>query len=116
METYDSAYRRGDAITFVFKHKPYVDLSLPPCSNEYRDAICVTLAIYDSTQKERLVYAVDMTRVPNRPGWYFHRYQTHPNMPSGIYTVIFTSLTKIDGIEYTNRAVQDFELMDDGIV
>lgn len=116
METYDTVYRLGDAVTFIFKHKPYVDLGISPCSNEYRDAICVTLAIYGTTVPEPLLYAIDMVRIPNRPGWYYTRYQTNKNMKPGVYTAIFTSVTKIDGIEYTNRAVQEFEMLNDGIV
>lgn len=109
----DGSYKKGDSITFLVKHKPFIDLSLPPSSNEYRDATCITFAIYDSTEKETLVFTDSMKRVPNRNGWYYYRYQTARDMLSGLYTVIFTSVTRIDGQDFNTRNVQQFRLMDD---
>ncbi len=114
-ESFDNVYRRGDAITFVLKHKPYIDLSIPPSANDYRDATCVTIGIFDSTLKEALIDSSDMKRIPNRPGWYYFRYQSDKDMKTGNYTAICTAITKIDGIDYTTRNVQEFRLVDDGI-
>lgn len=113
---FDNCYRKGDAITFLLKHRPYIDLGLPPSANDYRDATCVTLAIYDQNLRETLLEAVDMTRVPNRPGWYFYRYQTGRHMAEGVYTAIITAITTIDGTPLSSRNVQEFRLLDDGIV
>lgn len=112
----DNVYRRGDAITLLLKHKPFIDLGLPPSSNEYRDATCVTFAIYDTTADEAIVFSDQMKRVPNRPGWYYYRYQTTRDMFTGLYTVIYTTITRIDNDDFTSRAVQQFRLMDDGVV
>ncbi len=112
----DSVFRRGDAITLLLKHKPFIDLGLPPSSNEYRDATCVNFAIYDTTKAEALVFSDQMKRVPNRVGWYFYRYQTTRDMLVGLYTVIYTAITRIDGEDFTSRSVQQFRLMDDGVV
>ena len=112
----DGVYRRGDAITFLAKHKPFVDVSIPPSANDYRDACCVTIAIYDSTSLEHLVDNGEMVRVPNRPGCYYYRYQTHKEMPTGTYTTVITTVTKIDSTDYTNRVIGEFNLLDDGIV
>ena len=112
----DSVYRRGDAITLLLKHKPFIDLSLPPSSNEYRDATCVTVAIYDTSEDETVIFSAQMKRVPNRTGWYYYRYQTTRDMLVGLYTVIYTTVTRIDGEDLTSRAVQQFRLMNDGIV
>lgn len=116
MSNLDSAYRRGDAITFLIKHKPFIDVSIPPSSNDYRDACCVTIAIYDSSLKELLVEACDMTRVPNRPGWYFYRYQTDRDMHIGTYIAAITTITKIDGKDYSSRSLREFTILDDGII
>lgn len=105
--------KRGDAVTFLLKHKPYIDLGVAPSANDYRDACCVTFAIYDTTQDERLIESNQMTRVPNRPGWYYYRYQTTRSMKSGIYTVTFTTVTTIDGIDYTNREVKELIVTED---
>lgn len=112
----DNVYRRGDAITLLLKHKPFIDVSLPPSSNEYRDATCVTFAIYDTTHDENMIFSDQMKRVPNRVGWYFYRYQTTRDMFTGLYTIIYTTITRIDGQDLTTRAVQQFRLLDDGVV
>jgi hypothetical protein len=115
VERFDQVYRRGNAITFVVKHKPFIDLSIPPSANDYRPATCMNISIYDETQTEELLRSTSMTPVPNRPGWYYYRYQTSTSMVAGLYTAIITSITTIDGIDYTTRNVQEFRLVDDGI-
>ena len=112
----DTAYRLGDALTLLLKHKPFIDVSLPPSSNEYRDANSVTFAIYGTDKDEHLVFSDKMKRVPNRTGWYFYRYQTNRSMKPGLYTVIYTTVTRIDGEELTSRSVQQIRLMNDGLV
>lgn len=114
-DQFDTVYRRGDAIVFILKHKPYLDLGLPPSSNEYRDATCVNIGIFDPTTQEALVKSDDMKRVPNRPGWYYYRYQTTRDMATGLYTVIMTAITKIDGENFSNRTVQQFRLLSDAL-
>lgn len=116
VERYDQAYRRGDAITFVVKHKPYIDLSIPPSAQDYRDASCMNISIYSEEIGEELLKSATMTSVPNRPGWYYYRYQTTPQMLEGVYTAIITSITRIDGIDYTSRNVQEFRLVDDKVL
>lgn len=115
-ESYDHCYRRGECITFVLKHKPFIDLSIPPSSNDYRDASCVNVAVYGTSLKEQKLGGGVMSKVPNRPGWYFYRYQTTPEMLAGVYTAIFTTITTIDGKDYTSRNIQEFRLLDDGIL
>ena len=115
-DTIDSVYRRGDALTLLLKHKPFIDVSLPPSSNEYRDATGVTFAIYGSDKEEHLVFSDKMKRVPNRVGWYFYRFQTTRDMDVGLYTVIYTTITRIDSEDLTSRSVQQFRLMNDGVV
>ena len=114
-EQFDTIYRKGDAIVFLLKHKPYIDLGVPASSNEYRDASCVNIGIYDPTKDENLVKSDDMKKVPNRPGWYYYRFQTTRDMQIGIYTVIMTAITKIDGENFSNRSVQQFRLMSDSL-
>lgn len=114
-DQYDSLYRRGDAITFVLKHKPYLDLSIPPSAQEYKDASCVNIGIYDPSSTEELIYSTDMKKVPNRQGWYYYRYQTTKDMAIGLYTVIFTAITRIDGVDYSSRSVQQFRLISDAL-
>jgi hypothetical protein len=109
-------YKRGDAITFIVKHKPFIDIGLPPTAQEYRDACCITWAIYDTSNLENLIDSGEMKRVPNRPGWYFARYQTIRNMEIGLYTVVFTTVTSIDGKDYTTRAIKEITILDDGVV
>lgn len=115
-ERYDQVYRRGDCITFVVKHKPFIDLSIPASANDYRPASCMNISIYNEKKTETLLATCAMRQVPNRPGWYYYRYQTNPQMVAGVYTAIVTSITTIDGIDYTNRNVQEFRLVDDGIL
>lgn len=116
VERYDQAYRRGDAITFLVRHKPFIDLSIPPSAQDYRDASCMNISIYDETLTETLLKCADMKKVPNRPGWYFYRYQTTPQMLEGVYVAIITSITTIDGEDYTSRNVQEFRLTSDRIL
>lgn len=114
-DQFDTMYRRGDAIVFVAKHKPYLDLGLPPSSNEYRDASCMNIGIFDASLQENLIHSADMQRVPNRPGWYFYRFQTTKDMAIGLYTVIFTAITNIDSTNYSTRSVQQFRLISDAL-
>lgn len=116
VERYDQAYRRGDAITFVAKHKPFIDVSIPPSANDYRPASCINVSVYGETLTEPLLKSAAMNPVPNRPGWYFYRYQTTTEMEEGVYTAIITSTVVIDGNEYTSRNVQEFRLTDDHIL
>jgi hypothetical protein len=116
VERYDQAYRRGDAITFVVKHKPFIDLSIPPSANDYRPASCMNISIWSEDLGEELLTSAEMRQVPNRPGWYFYRYQTTKTMLEGVYTAIITSITTIDGEDYTSRNVQEFRLTDDHIL
>lgn len=116
VERYDQAYRRGDAISFVVKHKPFIDVSIPPSANDYRPASCMNISIYNEDLTETLINCACMKEVPNRPGWYFYRYQTTKEMQEGVYTAIVTSVTTIDGEDYTNRNVQEFRLTDDHIL
>jgi len=115
-DTSDTVYRRGDALTLLLKHKPFIDVSLPPSSNEYRDATGVTFAIYGVDKQEHLIFSDNMKKVPNRPGWYFYRFQTTRTMGIGLYSVIYTTITRIDGEDLTSRSVQQFRLMNDGLV
>jgi len=117
-ERFDSTFRVGDAVTIIVKVKPYIDVSLPPSANDYRRVSCVKIAIYDP--QEELVEDTrenprDMLPVPNRPGWYYYRYQTTPDMEQGVYTAIATAYCKIDTQVYQNRNVQEFRLVNDGI-
>lgn len=114
-EAFDSVYRRGDSIVFLLKHRPYIDLSIPASANDYQDATCVTIGIFGATLKERLVDSANMTKVPNNPGWYYFRYQTSISMKVGVYTAICVAITKIDGVDYSTRNVQEFRLVDDGL-
>jgi hypothetical protein len=115
MSGFDNAYRLGDAITFVLKNKPYVDLGVPLTANDYRDAGCVTVAVYDTTQQEKLIHAADMKKVPNKAGWYYHRFQSTTQMKPGVYTVVFTAITRIDGEDMTSKSIQEFRLMNDEV-
>lgn len=112
---HDSAYRVGDSVTVVIKSKPFIDVTLPPSSNEYRKVSCMKIAMYDSTEEENLIHNGEMTEVPNRPGWYFYRWQTTPDMKPGVYTLIGTSQVSIDGQIHSNRIVQQIRLLNDGI-
>jgi len=114
-DRFDNTYRPGDAVTFILKNKPFVDLGVPASANDYRDASCVTIAVYDTTLEEKLIKTTDMKRVPNRAGWYFYRFQTTVEMKPGVYTVIFTAITRIDGEDLTSKSVQEFRLVDEGI-
>lgn len=113
---YDNSFRKGDAITFILKNKPYVDLSIPASANDYRNSNCSTIAIFDATEQEVLLEAQEMKSVPNRPGWYYYRFQTLRSYKTGIYTAIFTVITTIDSVPLTTRSIQEFRLQDDGIV
>lgn len=115
-DTTDNIYRIGDSITLLLKHKPFIDLSIPPDSNEYRDATCVNFAIYDDTSSETLITQGQMKKVPNKNGWYFYRYQIPDNINPGVYTVIFTSTTRIDGEDLISRSVQEFRVIGDGVL
>jgi hypothetical protein len=90
-------------------------LSIPPSANDYNDATCVTIGIFSSDLREKLLEGTSMIHVPNRPGWYYFRYQTTVTMRKGVYTAICTAITNIDGVDYTTRNVQEFRLIDDGI-
>lgn len=116
VERYDHAFRIGDAITFKANHRPYIDLSIPASQNDLRDASCINISIYDETLKETILSCDNMVRIPNRPGQYFYRFQTTRNMKPGVYVAIITAITRIDGKDYTNRNVQEFRLINDGVL
>jgi len=114
-DRFDNAFRVGDAVTIVVKVKPFIDVSIPPSANEYRNVSCVNISIYGPDDDDTLVHEGVMNSVPNRPGWYFYRYQTTIDMQPGSYTVISVATCRIDGQFFTNRNVQQISLVDDGI-
>lgn len=117
-ERFDSTFRVGDAVTIVVKVKPFIDVSIPPSANDYQNVSCVKIALYDPQEdlvEDNSGQERTMTQVPNRPGWYFYRYQTTPDMQPGLYTAIATAYCRIDGQILQNRNVQEFRLVNDGI-
>lgn len=115
-ERFDNTHRLGDALTIVVKVKPFLDVSLPPGSNNYLPVSCVNIAIFDPEVEEVAVVQDTMKPVPNRPGWYYYRFQTTPDMKEGVYTVISEATCKIDGQILKNRNVQEFRLVNDGVM
>jgi hypothetical protein len=83
--------------------------------NDYRPASCMTLAVYGADLKESILKSCNMAPVPNRPGWYFYRYPIPKTLKAGLYTAIITSITRIDGNDYSNRNMQEFRVLDDDI-
>ena len=91
----DCAIRPGQSITIEISNKPYVDLLVPPESNDYRWADDATIEIFD-TENTRIVNA-DMSVVPGKPGWYTYRFQTTDDMVKGVYRVVVRLTTAVGG-------------------
>lgn len=115
-ERFDSTFRLGDAITIVVKVKPFLDVSIPAGANNYLPVSCVNIAIFDSEIEENAIVQDVMKEVPNRPGYYFYRFQSTPDMKSGVYTAISEATVKLDGVFQKNRNVQEFRLVNDGVL
>lgn len=115
---FDPVFRVGDSITIKVNVKPFVDVSIPPSANDYQNVSCVKLGIYDPNDElveDNSGEERTMTQVPNRPGQYFYRYQTTPDMQPGEYTAIAIVYCRIDGQVRQNRNVQHFTLLNDGV-
>lgn len=79
----------GDTVTLVIGNKPYVDLTVPPDLNDYRNAETARVKIYDPAGN--LIVDDDLCQVPNRPGWYSYNYRTScEGCVFGIYKVEVT--------------------------
>lgn len=72
--TTSTAYRVGDNILITVSNRPWVDMTVPLESNDYRSAEEANIKIYGPC--EELLMDAEMCEVPGRPGWYYFNYQT----------------------------------------
>lgn len=88
MMTRDNAFRIGENIKIIVSNRPYVDLSIPPESNDYRSVDSSTIKFYDPCGE--LVEEGEMCEFPTKTGWYFYRFQTNETMRKGGWKVVVT--------------------------
>lgn len=79
----------GDCITFMVSNKPYIDLTVTPDLNDYREAENTNIKIYNPSGS--LIVDSEMCSVTDRPGWYYYRHCTScVTCVQGIYRVEVT--------------------------
>jgi hypothetical protein len=81
-------FNAGSTVRFVVSNKPYVDFSVPPDLNDYRDAEFTNIKIYDP--KNKLLVDQQMYKILNRPGWYMFDFCTKCESCFGVYKAIIT--------------------------
>lgn len=86
--TRDAVFRLGDTFKVIMSNKPYVDLTIPPESNDYRWAEYVGIKIYNPC--EELVADDCMCGFENRIGWYYYHYAIPIDGQVGIWRVEMT--------------------------
>ncbi len=91
-------FYKGSCVQIIVSNKPYIDFSIAPDLNDYRDAEYTNIKIYDP--KEKLIVDSQMTRIPNKPGWYIYNFCSKCEQCVGVYRVEVTltsNLTHFEG-------------------
>lgn len=101
MLTKDTQFRVGDSITILIKNRPYVDFSVPPDLNDYRDCDYTSIKIYNPCGD---VVIDDVLNKANHPGWYFYRLTTEDDDKIGLYRVEVSLYTVVSRGEPTESA------------
>jgi hypothetical protein len=81
-------FRKGSSVTFEVSNKPYVDRTVTPSLNDYRNASYAWIKIYDPC--DNIFVDCPMTPCQDRIGWYLYRLQTDDQFPLGQYKVDIT--------------------------
>jgi hypothetical protein len=84
----DTAFRRGENVKIVASNRPWIDMTVPPESNDYRDVDVANIKIYDPC--DRLIIDWDMCKIPDRVGWYYYDFQTTDESKAGLWRVVIT--------------------------
>lgn len=91
-------FYKGSCVQIVVSNKPYIDYTVPPDLNDYRDAESTNIKIYNPKGKK--VVDTEMNNISDRPGWYSYLYCTKCDECLGIYKVEVTlcsDLTHYEG-------------------
>lgn len=86
--TRDASFRIGDTFKVIISNKPYVDMTIPPESNDYRWAEYSCIKIFDSC--ERLIIEDSMCPFENRIGWYYYNFNIPLSAKTGLWKVEIT--------------------------
>ncbi len=84
----DTAFRRGENVKIVASNRPWIDMTVPPESNDYRDVDTTNIKIYDPC--DNLIVDWEMCRIPDRIGWYYYDLQTTEASKTGLWRVVIT--------------------------
>jgi hypothetical protein len=79
----------GDTVRIIVSNKPYIDLTVPPDLNDYRNAECTNIKIYNP-RNQKIVDSA-LCQIADRPGWYTYCYRIScSGCVYGIYRVEIT--------------------------
>lgn len=91
-------FYKGSCVQIIVSNKPYIDYTVAPDLNDYRDAETTNIKIYNP--KDKLIVDAEMNRIQDRPGWYMYNFCTKCEDCLGIYRVEVTlcsDLTHYEG-------------------
>jgi hypothetical protein len=91
--TKDASYRIGDNVKIIVSNKPYVDLNIPPESNDYRWAEYAYIKIIDPCA--RIIKEDSLCPFTERIGWYFYNFQLEDGMKEGIWKIEITLTSNV---------------------
>jgi len=84
----DTAFRKGENVRIIATNKPWVDMSVPPESNDYRNVDLTNIKIYDPC--DTLVVDYEMCQVEGKIGWYYYDLQTNQDSRVGLWRTVIT--------------------------
>lgn len=81
------AFEVGENVLITVSNRPWLDMSIPPESNDYMSAQSATIKIYGPC--DELLMESNMCEMADRPGWYYFTYQTTEECnKAGLHRVI----------------------------
>lgn len=82
----DTSFRIGENVKIVASNRPWVDLSVPPESNDFRDVDYSNIQIIDPCGA--IIVDYSMCRMPNKIGWYYYDFQTTTEHKAGLWRAV----------------------------
>lgn len=84
----DTAFRKGENIKIVASNRPWIDMTVPPESNDFRNVDSANIKLYDPC--DELIIDFEMCEMPGKVGWYYFDFQTNEDHKPGLWRSVIT--------------------------
>jgi len=84
----DTAFRKGENVKIVASNRPWIDMSVPPESNDFRNVDVANIKLYNPC--DELIVDYDMCSIPGKIGWYYYDFQTNQDHKQGLWRSVIT--------------------------